>query len=416
MRSRDVTEVLGGGEGYRVGFARRCASGQGGSGPQILSELIRKPGLMVCSGCGRACSRYHDCEERCIRDLPILDAETELWVQRFRVACPSCRPKVEELPWLDNDSRVTKRLAASVARLCQVLSIKQVAEFYGLGWDAVKAMDKAWLKATLAEPDWTTLEFLAMDELAVKRAHPYPTIFVEPHRKEVLWICCGRSRQAIRPFFEKVGAASCRQIKAVAMDMSAAYEAEVKFQRPSADIVYDFFHVVATYGREVIDHLGTAEANRQVIQGSRWLPLRNSVNLKRQDRVRLRELLAVNRRPATVYVLKDHLKTLWDYRSPHWAMQFFRDWYARAIRSRIQPLNRFATQLPENIDGVLSHCEYPLHTSLLEGINNKIKVTRDWPTAIATKSTSCSRSVQRFRKSRMNQTYLTTGTLPPVPD
>ncbi len=383
MPSKDVTEVLGGWEGYRVGFARRCASGQGGSGPHILIELIREPGPMVCSGCGRACSRYHDWEERCIRDLPILDAETELLVQRFRVACPSCGPKVERLSWLDKYSRVTKRLAASVARLCRVLSIKHVAEFYGLGWDAVKAIDKAWLKATLAEPDWSTLEFLAIDEFAVKRGHRYATIFVEPHRKEVLWVCRGRSREDIRPFFEKLGAAGCRQIKAVAMDMSAAYEAEVKFQCPGADIVYDFFHVVAKYGREVIDQVRTAEANRQlhrrdrqVIKGSRWLLLRNSVNLKRQDRVRLRELLAVNRRLATVYVLKDDLKTLWDYRSPNWAMQFFREWYARAIRSRIQPLKRFARQLHEKIDGVLSHCEYPLHTSLLEGMNNKIKVIK----------------------------------------
>ena len=167
------------------------------------------------------------------------------------------------------------------------------------------------------------------------------------------------------------------------MDMSAAYEADVKFQCPGADILYDFFHVVAKYGREVIDKVRTAEANRQlhrrdrqVIKGSRWLVLRNSVNLKRQDRVRLRELLAVNRRLATLYVLKDDLKTLWDYRSPNGAMQFFREWYARAIRSRIKPLKRFARQLHEKIDGVLAHCEYPLHTSLLEGMNNKIKVIK----------------------------------------
>jgi len=36
---------------------------------------------------------------------------------------------------------VTKRLAGSVAKLCRVLSIKHVAEHYGLGWDAVKAIE-----------------------------------------------------------------------------------------------------------------------------------------------------------------------------------------------------------------------------------------------------------------------------------
>jgi transposase len=152
---------------------------------------------------------------------------------------------------------------------------------------------------------------------------------------------------------------------------------------PQAEIFYELFNVVAKYGREVVDKVRIAEAKRQtsrgerqVIKDSRWLLLRNSVNLKRQDRVRLRELLAAHRRLATVYMLKDDLKSLWDYRYPRYAMDLFREWYARAIRSRIEPLKRFARQLRGKIDGILAHCKYPLHTSLLEEMNNKIKVIK----------------------------------------
>jgi transposase len=83
-----------------------------------------------------------------------------------------------------------------------------------------------------------------------------------------------------------------------------------------------------------------------------------------------------NRKLATVYVLKNDLKSLWDYCYPRYAMDFFRECYARAIRSRIKPLKRFARQLGEKIDGILAHCQYPLHTSLLEGIMDKIKVIK----------------------------------------
>jgi transposase len=350
----------------------------------IWIDLLRRADdPMVCSGCGQTCDRYHDWEERLVRDLPILDAQTHLLLPRFRVACPRCGPKVELLAWLDKFARVTKRLAESVARLCRVLPVKHVAEFYGLGWDAVKAIDKTYLEATLGESDLSDLRVPAMDEFAIKRGHRYATIFVEPHRKEILWVCRGRSREDIRPFFAKLGDEGRRRIEAVAMDMNPAYEAEVKERCPQAKIVYDQFHVVAKYGREVIDAVRTSEAKRQtnrgerqVIKGSRWLLLRNADGLKRQDRVRLRELLAVNRRLATVYVLKDDLKSLWDYRLPNWAYQFFREWYARAIRSRIKPLQHFARSLRERIDGILAHCQYPLHTSLLEGIMNKIKVIK----------------------------------------
>ncbi len=57
-------------------------------------------------------------------------------------------------------------------------------------------------------------------------------------------------------------------------------------------------------------------------------------------------------------------------------MDFFHEWYARAIRRRIEPLKRFARQLRDKIDASLSHCKYPLPTSLLEGMNNKIKVIK----------------------------------------
>lgn len=383
MPQDQATELLVGWKGYQVGTVRRFAAGVKGPTAEVWIDLIRAPGPFVCSGCGRSCERYHDWEERWVRDLPILDAQTHVCVKRFRAACPACGPKLERLPWLARYARVTARLAESVARLCRNLAIKHVAEFYGLGWDAVKAIDKEWLEKTLGEPDLSGLTLLALDEFAIKKGHRYATIFVEPIRKQVLWVCNGRSREEIRPFFERLGAAGRQRIEAVAMDMNGAYETEVRAQCPQAAIVYDQFHVLAKYGREVIDAVRAAEARRQtsrgerqVIKGSRWLLLRNGENLKRDDAVRLRELLKVNRRLAIVYVLKDDLKSLWDYRLMPWATQFFREWYARAIRSRIEPLKRFARRLRAKLAGVLAHCTYPLHTSLLEGIMNKIKVIK----------------------------------------
>ncbi len=177
MPSEDITALLGEWEGHRVGFVERHGPDGEGSGAQVWIELIRRADVpMICSSCGQACERYHDWDERWIRDLPILDAETHLPIQRFRVACPVCGPKLEHLPWLAKYARVTGRFARSVARLCKVLPIKHVAAFYGLGWDTVKAIDKAWLEATLSEPDLTELELLAMDEFAIKRGHRYATI------------------------------------------------------------------------------------------------------------------------------------------------------------------------------------------------------------------------------------------------
>ena len=114
-----------------------------------------------------------------------------------------------------------------------------------------------------------------------------------------------------------------------------------------------------------------------MVKSARWLLLRNRANIaKRGDRVRLDELLKANRRLCTVYVLKDDLKHLWDYKYTGAAARFWEGWYQRAIRSRVEPLKKFARSLKARLAGVLAHCRWPLHTSLLEGINNKIKVIK----------------------------------------
>ncbi|KOT12712.1 transposase family protein [Burkholderia mallei] len=44
--------------------------------------------------------------------------------------------------------------------------------------------------------------------------------------------------------------------------MTTAYELEIKEQCPQAEIVFDLYHVVAKYGREVIDRVRVDQANQ----------------------------------------------------------------------------------------------------------------------------------------------------------
>ena len=387
MDQDKLSEVLGCWEGYRLKTVGRApADQQRGKKPEIWIELIPDWNhTRRCGHCGRTVTAIHETTERWVRDLPILEADTWLLVHRVRVNCPTCGPRVEKLDWLDAWARFTRRFGDSVVRLAAVLPLKQVAEFYGLHWETVKRLDKEHLQRTLGPVDLADCEVIAMDEFAIQKGHRYATVVVEPLRKQVLWVGRGRSREDIRPFFELLGEQGRAGIQAVAMDMNKAYEEEVYSQCPQAEVVFDLFHVVAKYGREVIDRVRVDEANRlkhdaharKVVKGSRWLLLRNYDNIEHEeDRVRLEELLSANRKLAKVYILKDDLKALWDYRHVGYARRFWLDWYARAIRSRIGPLRDFARRLKAKIDGVLAHCRWPLHTSLLEGINNKIKVIK----------------------------------------
>jgi transposase len=337
-----------------------------------------------CSGCGQSVPMIHDLEERRIRDLPVFESPVELLVPRVRVACPRCGPKLEQLTWLDPYARITRRLGESVARLCKVATIRHVARWYGLDWKTVKDLDRASLERELGPVNLDGIEVIGMDEFAIQKGHRYATVIVEPMRKRVLWVGRGRGREDVRPFFTLLGPARCAQLKAAVMDMNAGYELEVKAHCAQAEIVFDLFHVIAKYGREVIDRVRVDQANalrtdrraRQVVKGARWLLLKNRDSLKPGEDIELDELLAANHALFVVYVLRDALKELWHYRHSGDAATAWKSWYRKALRSGIAPLRHFAKKLRPYLPGILAHCRYPLGTNLIEGINNKIKVIK----------------------------------------
>jgi transposase len=379
----ECISAFGGWEGFEVCGCRREL--RGGASWCVIRLLRRRGAPAVCSGCLRTVTAFHDVTWRRVRDLPLFEHAVELEVPRLRVACAHCGPKLELLPWLSRYARVTARLAESVVRLCAVMSLRHVAAYVGLDWKTVKEIDKRYLAARLGPVDLSGVTILGLDEFAIQKGHRYATVVIEPARKRVLWVGRGRAREDLRPFFRLLGPAGCARLEAVVMDMSTAYREEVAANAPNARIVYDLFHVVAKYGREVVDRVRVDEANRlradrqarKLVKGARWLLLKNRENVTRpEERVRLTDLLKANRALLKVYVLKDDLKRLWDYRSEAHARRCWEGWYRRAIRSRLEPLKAFARKLKAYLPGILAHCEYPLHTSLLEGINNKIKVIK----------------------------------------
>jgi hypothetical protein len=183
------------------------------------------------------------------------------------------------------------------------------------------------------------------------------------------------------------------------MDMTAGFIEEVRARCPKAKIVFDLFHVVAKYGREVIDRVRVDEANRlrddrqarYLVKSTRWLLLRNRENVTRaEDQVRLNELLAANKALMTVYVLKDDLKALWRYRHIGYARIFWKGWRRRALASRIPALKTFVQRLTPYIEGILAHCRWPLGTN--RASTTPSKSSNAWPTASGTTTTSSSGS------------------------
>ena len=381
MLNKAMLEKLGGWEGYRL---KKAVWPEGQSSTLYLHlEPTRK--RLRCERCGKVSRQIHDTTLRRVRDLPLFEHRVVLVVPRRRLWCKDCDgPQLEKLSWLGRYQRVTNRLAKACEQLLRATTVSTVAAFYELGWHTVKGIDKQRLRASVGEPDWSTIKYLAMDEFALHKGHRYATVVVDPIRKQVLWVGEGRSRDTAHRFFSELPDGACERIEAVAIDMTTAYELEIKAHCPNAEVVYDLFHVVAKYGREVIDRVRVDQANqlrankqdRRVIKSSRWLLLRNRRSLTTSQAVHLDEILAANEPLMTAYVLRDELKRLWFYRRRGWAKRAWAQWYQHAMDSGIAALRRFATRLEPYLHGIIARCDHPLNTSIVEGINNTIKVIK----------------------------------------
>jgi transposase len=112
------------------------------------------------------------------------------------------------------------------------------------------------------------------------------------------------------------------------------------------------------------------------VKQSRWLLLRNPENLDERQAADLNELLAINQPLMIAYLMKGQLKQLWYARSERAARWRWTHWYNQALASGIESLRRFAKNLKPYAEGIIASAVYSLNTSVLEGVNNRIKVIK----------------------------------------
>ncbi len=336
-----------------------------------------------CSVCGENGGRLHMYGTRRVRDLNMGPARVDLVVPNRKLRCANCRTiRTEGHSFLAPYRRHTLRFERAVADLCRHLPIKQVAEHFGLSWHVVKEIDKRRLQWEVGTPDYDGLRLIAVDEVAVHKGHTYLTTVLDLETGRIVWVGKGRTEATLASFFEELTPEQRKSIEAVATDMASGFRSAVEKACPDAALVYDFFHVVAKYSREVVDVVRLEEARKQdeagrkLIKGSRYLLLMNAPDLLGSQRKALRELLAANENLNTVYVLKDQLKRIWDYKRPAYARKALDQWCALAHASGIPALANFVRKLCRHEKGIVNHCLYPINTGRLEGINNKIKVIK----------------------------------------
>lgn len=317
-----------------------------------------------------------------IRDLNLADRQVWLHVDYRKIWCPRCgKTRVEHLSFCDSPQRLTHRLRRYVYDLCKKMPITEVAEHLDLDPKTVKAVDQQFLQEQFGQTDYDDLRILGIDEIAVKKGQQYMTVVMDYLTGRVVWTGEGRDKETLDRFFAGMTDEQKVAIQAVTVDMWDAYINRIKHHCPQAMIVFDLFHLVQAFGR-VVDEVRREEVRKavgpmkKIVKGSRYLLLKNRDNLRGDQADRLDELLKLNENLSRVYILKDQLKMIYQYRRRPAAKTALDDWCAMAGRVNNRWMTHFIQRLRSHEDGILNHSDFPIGTSRLEGVNNKIKVIK----------------------------------------
>lgn len=331
----------------------------------------------------------HEYRTKKIRDARILGCLVTLEIVYRVVRCNHCKSRfgTENISFLSERFRVTKRVESGVIdELEHASSIKDTAYRAGLKWDVCKNIHKRYLKNTI----YFSLDkasILAIDEFSIQKGHKYATVVIDVEYRRVLWVCKGKSISEVNRFFRLCGTEGCKQIRAVAMDQNAGFATCVRKYCPNARVVYDLFHMLYNYGRLVISAIRIRLAKKSADSGdedgykllkrSRFLLLTHNANLTAEKKVKLDNILAHHRDLYAANELKELLPEVFKTDSKEKAEKLWDEWVEIAMNSNVPEIKKFAgNQNRHYRDGITNSGIYHIRTSILEGINNKIKVIK----------------------------------------
>jgi len=336
----------------------------------------------ICHECGQVAQGIHSWHQRTLRDLDFGSNPGFLVYKYRKIKCPECNSiKVEQLNVTDpGGSQVTNRMAQYIHELCKILTVEQVANHLNLDWKTVKKIDKKFLKKEFGETDYSHSGYLAIDEISIGKYHQYMTVILDFNTGRVIWAGKDRSTDTLNNFFKNMPQKNIENIKAVAMDMWDPFIKSVKKWCPKACIVFDKFHIISNFN-DVIDDVrrteqrdkSLSEKEYKAIKGSRWILLKNKENLKDKEKPKLEKLLEINKNLSKVYILKDELKMIWEHENQADMEKALDYWCLKALQTEIESVIKFVNMLQKHRNGILAYAKHKIHTSKLEGTNNKIK-------------------------------------------
>ena len=333
-----------------------------------------------CGNCGRKVRHRHDRAWRSWRHLDLFGWQTYLRYAIWRVKCPCCGVRTEQVPWAEVGSRFSRDFERQVAWLAQRSDLTAVAEHFRISWATVRN-----IVHRVVGQEWDTeaaldgLRVIGIDEISYRRHHNYLTVVVDHLSGRVVWAGKDRKVKTLLRFFRKLGAERAARLEAISVDMWEPYLIVLRKKAPQARVIFDRFHIVRHLNEAVtrVRQQLVQEADpmvRRDLKNTRFPVLKLPHSRTPKDRRVLEEQVRGNRKLYRAMLLKDDFMQLYTYRREGWARRFLDGWLHRAMYSKLEPIKKVARMIRNHLDGVVGWVRWQISNGRLEGMNNRIRL------------------------------------------
>jgi transposase len=358
--------------------------------PEI--EILVEPHVGIrgrCSGCLCPAPGYDRLAQRRWLFVPLWGIRTYFNYAPRRVQCAEHGVVVEYIPWSDGKRPVTRAMMGFLARWARRLSWRETAQAFHTSWEAVYRSVEWFVEWGLAHRELREVTAIGVDEIHWGhglRADNFLTVIyqIDVSCRRLLWVGKRRSQTTLRRGLKALGPDVVQGLRFVCSDMWKPYLQVIAAQAGQALHVLDRFHITS-HLNQAVDQVRRAESTRlrvknkkaaQRLKHMRWSLLRKISRVRGRARQKLNALLSSKLATARAWELKQTFSHFWKYKSVLWAGAFLDYWCYRAMRSRLEPMQKVAKMLRAHEPLILNwfRAKGEISNGAVEGLNNKIRV------------------------------------------
>lgn len=406
-------------EGFSNIETEEVSDNNGTSKYIIRGELEEKADERICPVCGSA-MHVRDSYETHLHHVPFGKAKSEVVFSSRRYSCRHCgHSETQGCRFKSSRHRITDEAERYVRDLLSYgLPVSTVSAITGLNRKLVKEVDKNRLEEmytiggkALKRPPQARL--LGIDEFSLHKGHQYAVVIMDLETGHVLYLAKGRKKQTVYDFIDFVGEDWMDGVEAVACDMNSDFQEAFEELCCHIQTVFDHYHIVQHFNREVVDRVRKDEQARLIregntegaksLKGSKYILMSTKDARERKDREaeeyrkpepkpsifggkakekrggnasRYEDLVEENELFLSLDIVKEKLKNAYKLSDEVRMAEEIAGIMDFCDKSGNRHLERFSKMLGRHWEGIVAHGCYCISSGRVEGVNNLIKTVR----------------------------------------